>query len=272
MEQIEPILTTYGLNVIGAIITLLVGYIIAKWLAKAVRAVSQKSQKIDDTVAGLFAKVTFIIIMLFTLIAVLNRFGVETTSLVAALGAAGLAVGLALQGTLSNIAAGVMILIMRPFKNGDAIKGTSGSVYLVDEIGLFITRAHEPDGPVVTIPNSKLWGDIITNFSVTHNDIRRFNMTFGIAYSDDIGKAIGIINQVLDEEEKVLEEPARLVNVSNLGDSSVDILVWAWLPRADWWVTKLELTRKIKEAFDAQGITIPFPQRDVHLFNEEKGA
>ena len=268
--QFEAFLQIYGLRVIGAIITLIAGYLIAGWLKRWIKRSTKKSKRIDDTVGALFAQVAFIAILLFTLTATLNQFGVATTSLVAALGAAGLAIGLALQGTLSNVAAGVMILILKPFRNGEAVK-VGGSVYLVDEIGLLATRAHEPDGPLAFIPNSKLWGDILINFSQTHNDIRRFNETFGISYADDIGRAIEVVKQVLAEEEKVLDDPASMVEVVKLNDSSVDLIVWAWIPRADWWPTKLRLTRRIKEAFDEAGVVIPFPQRDVHLFQAREG-
>jgi small conductance mechanosensitive channel len=268
--QIETFLQVYGLRVIGAIITLIVGYLIAGWLKRWVKGQTKKSAKIDDTVGALFAQIVFIAVLLFTFTATLNQFGVQTTSIVAALGAAGLAVGLALQGTLSNVAAGVMILILKPFKNGEAVK-VGGSVYLIDEIGLMATRAHEPDGPKAFIPNSKLWGDILVNFSQTHEDKRRFNETFGISYADDIGKAIATVRKVLEDEEKVLDDPEPMVEVVKLNDSSVDLIVWAWIQRADWWPTKLKLTRKIKEAFDEAGVVIPFPQRDVHLFQQKEG-
>lgn len=262
---LETYIQLYGLRVVGAVITLVIGYLIAGWLKRWVKGWTKKSARIDDTVGGLFAQIVFIAVLLFTVTATLNQFGVQTTSIVAALGAAGLAVGLALQGTLSNVAAGVMILILKPFRNGEAVK-VAGSVYLIDEIGLMATRAHEPDGPKAFIPNSKLWGDILVNFSQTHDDLRRFNETFGISYADDIGKAIATVRGVLESEENVLSDPEPLVEVVKLNDSSVDLIVWAYIPRSEWWTTKLRLTRRIKEAFDEAGVVIPFPQRDVHLF------
>ncbi|MCH2155420.1 MAG: mechanosensitive ion channel [Opitutales bacterium] len=267
LEMLQTVLTTYGLKVIGAIITLIVGFIIAKALAGWTRKYTKNSKHTDTTVGGLFSQIVFVTVMLFTVVATLHQFGVETTSLVAALGAAGLAVGLALQGTLSNVAAGVMVLILKPFKVDEVIK-VGDDVFVIDDIGLIASRAHTPDGPSVFIPNSKLWGNVAMNLSHSHNDLRRFNETFGIAYSDDIGKAIAIINKVLDEEDKVQADPERLVEVTSLGDSSVNIIVWAWVPRADWWTVRLSLMRKIKEAFDTDGITIPFPQTDVHLIQD----
>ncbi len=268
--QIQEALQLYGLRVVGAIITLVAGYMVARWIRRWIKKIAKKSETIDDTVGYLFAQIAFIAVLLFTLTATLNQFGVATASILAALGAAGLAVGLALQGTLSNVAAGVMILILKPFRNEEAVK-VGDSVYLIDEIGLMVTRAHEPDGPKAFIPNSKLWGDILINFSQTHDDVRRFNETFGISYADDIGKAIDVVKGVLDEEEYVLDDPASMVEVVKLNDSSVDLIVWAWIPRAEWWPTKLRLTRRIKEAFDQAGVVIPFPQRDVHLFQAENG-
>jgi len=270
-DTLVTLLATYGIKVVGAVLILVVGYVAARWAGAFTRKRIEAAPRIDSTLGVLFAKIVFLLVMAITLIAVLNNFGVQTASLVAVLGAAGLAVGLALQGTLSNVASGVMLLILRPFRNGDYIR-LGGQIYAVDEVGLFVTRAHEPDGPKATIPNSQLWGQVIVNFSDTHNDQRRINDVFGISYADDIDKAIGIIHQVLDAEDRILDDPERLVEVSALNESSVDILVWAYTQRADWWVTKLELNRKIKQAFDANGITIPFPQRDVHMHSGAANA
>jgi small conductance mechanosensitive channel len=195
---------------------------------------------------------------------VLNRFGVQTTSLIAVLGAAGLAIGLALQGTLSNVAAGVMILAFRPFKIGDAVK-VDGDVYVIDNVGFFICKAHLPDGPIAFLPNSKIWGQTIVNLSVTDNDRRRIDEVYGIGYGDDIGAALDILKRVVAAEPRVLVDPAPLIKVESLGDSSVNLLFRVWTARADWWDTKLDLLRQCKEALDDGGINIPFPQRDVHL-------
>lgn len=258
-------LVVQGLRVLGTIILLTVGLLAAHWGAAYTRTLCSRKGKIDPTVGSLLGKLVYALVAGVTLIAVLERFGVATTSLVALLGVAGLTIGLALQGTLSNVAAGVMLLVMRPFKVGQAVK-IGGSVYLIDEIGLFVTNAHEPDGPKVSLPNGQVWGTILTNYSVTHNDQRRINETFAISYGDDIDKAIGVIKQLLEEEERILDDPPPLVEVSKLNDSSVDLLVWAWTQREHWWPTKLALTKRVKQAFDREGIVIPFPQQDVHLF------
>ena len=197
----------------------------------------------------------------------LNRFGVETTSLIALLGAAGLAIGLALQGTLSNVAAGVMILFFRPFKVGDAVK-LNGEVYIIDAVGFFICKGHLPDGPSVFLPNSKIWGHTIINLSVTDKDMRRIDESYTIAYGDDINAALAIFNQIAADEPRILKDPAPLIKVDKLGDNAVGILFRVWTARADWWTTKLDLIQRCKEGLEAGGCTIPFPQRDVHLYQE----
>jgi small conductance mechanosensitive channel len=205
--------------------------------------------------------------MVFTLIAVLNRFGVQTTSLIAMLGAAGLAIGLALQGALSNVAAGVMILVFRPFKIGDAVR-LGSDVYLIDSLGFFLCKAHLPDGPSAFLPNSKIWGETIVNLSVTDKDIRRIDETYGIGYSDNIDTALAILRQIAADEPRILMDPAPLIKVESLGNSSVNILFRVWTARADWWATKLDLVQRAKEALEEGGISIPFPQRDVHLYQQ----
>lgn len=265
MDLSMSYLTSYGLNVIGAIVTLIVGYMIAGWLSRVTYQAMRKSGRIDPVFHQLPGKIVRIVVIVFTLIAVLNRFGVETTSLIAVLGAAGLAIGLALQGTLSNVAAGVMILFFRPFTVGDAIK-IDGEVYIVDSLGFFLCKAHLPDGPKVILPNSKIWGNTIVNLSVTDKDIRRIDEAYGIAYGDNIDAALAILNQIAADEPRILTEPAPLIKVDQLGDSSVNILFRVWTAREDWWTTKLDLIQRCKEGLEAGGCSIPFPQRDVHLY------
>lgn len=259
------LLTNYGLNVLGALATLVVGFLAAGWLSGLITRAIRKSDKIDAVFQPLPGKIVRIAVMSFTLIAVLNRFGVETTSLIALLGAAGLAIGLALQGTLSNVAAGVMILVFRPFKIGDAIK-LGSNVYVIDSLGFFVCRAHLPDGPSAFLPNSKIWGETIVNLSVTDKDLRRIDENYGIAYSDNIDTALAILRRIAAEESRVLDDPAPLIKVDQLGDSSVNILFRVWTSRTDWWMTKLDLIQRCKEGLEQGGITIPFPQRDVHLY------
>jgi small conductance mechanosensitive channel len=271
LQKTFELLTThllgYGVNVLGAIVTLIVGYLLAGWLSRLVDRAVKKSDKIDSVFHPLPGKVVRFAILVFTLIAVLNRFGVETASLIALLGAAGLAVGLALQGTLSNVAAGVMLLLFRPFNVGDVVK-LGGEVYIIDALGFFICKGHLPDGPSVFLPNSQIWGQTIVNLSVTDQNIRRIDETYGIAYSDNIDAALTILRKVATDEPRILSEPAPLIQVETLGDNSVNILFRVWTGREDWWATKMDLVQRCKEALENGGCSIPFPQRDVHHYQE----
>jgi len=264
-DTLMPLIIEYGMSVIGAILILILGWSVANWAAKRVRKSGEKSEKVDNTLVPILAQIIRVLIIIITILAVLNQFGVETTSIVALLGAAGLAVGLALQGSLSNIAAGVMILALRPFKIGDAVE-IGGTVGVVDEIGLFVTELHSFDNVGITMPNSMVWGNEIQNYS--RHDTRRVDMVFGIGYSDDIDKAISIIKDILSADDRVLPEPETLIAVGNLGDSSVDIKARPWCNSADYWDLLHDITKKVKEEFDANDISIPFPQRDVHVFNQ----
>lgn len=264
-ESLLPLIIEHSLSVIGAVVILMIGWTAANWAARKVQAKTTRTKKVDNTFVPVLAQTTRAFIIIVTLLAVLGQFGVETTSIVAVLGAAGLAVGLALQGTLSNVAAGAMLLVLRPFKVGDAVE-IGGTLGVVDSIGLFITEMHTFDNIGVSMPNSKVWGNEIKN--LTRFNTRRVNLEFGIGYSDDMDKAIRLIKEILDEDERVLKEPEPLIAINNLGDSSVDIRVWPWALTKDVWPLRYDITKKVKERFDANGISIPFPQRDVHLFNE----
>ena len=266
-SQLTTLVANYGMNVLGAIITLIVGFAAAGWLSRLTTRAMRKADKIDPVFHPLPGKIVRVAVMVFTIIAVLNRFGVETTSLIALLGAAGLAVGLALQGTLSNVAAGAMILVLRPFKIGDAVK-VDGDVYVIDQLGFFICKANLPDGPSAFLPNSRIWGQTIINYSVTDKDIRRIDAHYGIGYGDDIDKAIAILRQIAADETRILNDPAPLIKVDSLGDSSVNILFRVWTARTDWWDTQLDLVQRSKEALEGAGISIPFPQRDIHLIGQ----
>lgn len=266
-DQLTAVAAIYGMNVLGAIITLIVGFAAAGWLGRMTTRAISGTGRIDPVFQPLAGKIVRVAVIVFTVIAVLNRFGVQTTSLIAVLGAAGLAIGLALQGTLSNVAAGVMILAFRPFKIGDAVQ-VYGDVYIIDQLGFFICEAHLPDGPTAFLPNSRIWGQTIINYSVTNNDIRRIDEHYGIGYNDDIDAALVILKKIAADEPRILKEPAPLIIVDSLGDSSVNILFRVSTARADWWTTKLELVQRCKVALEAGGISIPFPQRDVHLIGQ----
>jgi small conductance mechanosensitive channel len=267
LQDISPLLIDYGMQLLGAIIILIIGTWLSRKFAKKAIKSAQKSGKVDDTLVPIIGNVTRITIMIITILAVLSQFGVQTASVIAVLGAAGLAVGLALQGTLSNVASGVMLLIFRPFKVGDVAQ-VNGNVLLVDEIGLFMTKLHTFDNINVYLPNSKVWGSEIRNYS--QNETRRVDLIMGIGYDDDIDKAMKAIREVIDADERVLAEPEPMLAVESLGDSSVNIMVRCWANTPDWFATKLDLTRALKYKLDEEDITIPYPQRDVHLFEQKK--
>jgi len=267
IELLTTYMLSYGMSVVGAIVTLIVGYLISGWLAGIIDKAMGKAQRIDSVFHHLPGKIVRVGILIFTLIAVLNRFGVETTSLIALLGAAGLAIGLALQGTLSNVAAGVMILFFRPFKIGDAVK-LGGQIYIIDSLGFFICKGHLPEGPSVFIPNSQIWGQTIINLSVTNKDILRIDEKYGISYNDNIDAALAILNRIVAEEPRVLKDPAPLIKVDSLGDNAVNILFRVWTARLDNWDTKLDLVQRCKEALEAGGCTFPFPQTDTHVYHQ----
>lgn len=261
-NQILEIVATYGLDVVGAIVILIVGLMFAGWAQRATRKALGKVQKLDATLRGFFASIVRYFIIIIVVLAVLNQFGVQTTSLIAVLGAAGLAIGLALQGTLSNVAAGVMLLIFRPFKVGDYIDagGQAGTVY---SLTLFVTELNTPDNVHIIVPNSQVWGSAIKNFSF--NATRRVDLLIGIAYEDDIGKAMASIRDVIQSDDRVHGDPEPLIAVSELADSSVNLVVRVWCDRGDYWPIKFDLTKAIKERLDADNISIPYPQRQIHM-------
>lgn len=255
----------YGTNVVEALIILIIGFWIAGWLSRMVKRALDKQAYVDETLKPLFARIVRYLVIIITVIAILNQFGVQTASIIAVLGAAGLAIGLSLQGTLQNIAAGIMLLILRPFKVGDFID--AGPVAAtVDEIGLFTTQFTTVDGVYVSCPNSSLWNSKITNFS--RNDRRRMDLVIGIGYEDDIGKALDILNGLMEKDDRVLKDPAPACMVTTLGDSSVEITMRLWAMSGDFWAVKFDMTRWAKEKIEEGGLSIPYPQRDVHLIQQ----
>jgi len=252
----------YGPKVVGALLTLIVGWIVARILRGILRRVLHRA-KVEATLTGFLVNMTYALLMTMVVISAIQRLGVEATSFIAVLGAVGLAVGFALQGSLSNFAAGVMLILFHPFKAGDFVEagGVSG---VVEEIQIFATQMRTPDNKRVIVPNSSISGGTITNYSA--NDTRRVDLVFGISYGDDIAKAKGLIDQIISEEKRILEDPEPTIAVSELADSSVNIVVRPWVKTADYWDVYFHLTETIKLRFDAEGITIPFPQRDVHMF------
>lgn len=266
VEVVSNLIATWGLRVIGALAVLIVGRIIAGAFRNTTRRLLERS-KVDATLVPFLASLVYYLVMAFVVIAVLGLFGIPTASLIAVMGAAGLAVGLALQGTLSSFGAGVMLLVFRPFRVGDFVE-VAGAAGAVREIAIFTTTLNTPDNVRITIPNSAIFGDTIKNY--TANDTRRNDLVIGISYGDDIAKAIQTITSVLQADERVLEDPAPVIAVNELGDSSVNLVVRPWCRKADYWTLRWDLTRAIKEKLEEAGCSIPFPQRDVHLFQESQ--
>lgn len=266
IDYLGPLAVQYGMSIFGAIIILIAGYILAGWAAKKVKKWGDKTEKIDQTLIPILATITKIFIIIVTILAVLGQFGVETTSFVAVLGASALAIGLALQGTLSNVASGVMLLSLRPFGVGDVVS-VGGTMGVVDSIGLLTTEMHTFDNIGITIPNSKVWGSELRNLN--RFDTRRVDLEFGIGYDDDINKAMKVIKEILDADERVLDEPEPLIAVSQLGDNAVSIRVRPWAASGDVWPLHYDIIKEVKERFDEEDISFPYPQRDVHMFQEK---
>ncbi len=261
METAIELLSTWGISVIGAIALLIVGRIVAGWVRSSVTKGLTKANT-EASLIPFFASMVYYVVLAVVLIAVLNLFGIETTSLIAVFGAAGLAIGLALQGTLSNFAAGVMLLIFRPIRVGDFVE-VAGQAGTVAEITIFSTLLNTGDNVRITIPNAQIYGDTVKNYSF--NDTRRIDLVMGIGYGDNIGTAVSIIERVLKSDERTLSDPAPTVAVAELADSSVNLVVRPWCKKEDYWALRWDLTRKLKEELEAGGCSIPFPQRDVHI-------
>ena len=251
----------YGVNIISALIILFIGNLIVKAVANSVSKVLQK-KKMDRAVVEFVHGLVRYLMFVIVLIAALGRLGVQTASVVAVIGAAGLAVGLALQGSLSNFAAGVLIVAFRPFKSGDYVEigGVAGSV---DSIQIFQTVLTTPDNKMVVVPNGSVIGSPITNYS--RHDTRRIDLMIGVSYNADLQKTKALLTKICESDERVLKEPGVQVGVHTLADSSVNFVVRPWVSTADYWNVYFDLMQAIKEGLDNEGIEIPFPQMDVHM-------
>jgi small conductance mechanosensitive channel len=260
LEKLAQAAIDYGPKVIAALAILFVGRLVAGLVRKTIRKI-MSSRDLDPGLVSFASSLAYMLIMAFVIVAALAKFGVETASFVALLGAAGFAIGFALQGSLSNFASGVMILFFRPFTVGDFIDagGVKGKV---TDIGIFTTTVSSPDNVKVIVPNSKIYGDTISNYNGF--DTRRVDMVVGIGYDSSIPDAVRIVQEVLAQDERILKDPAPVVAVSELADSSVNIVVRPWVQAGDYWAVHSNTQHRIKEAFDANGIEIPFPQRVIH--------
>ncbi|MCG7198160.1 mechanosensitive ion channel [Marinobacter pelagius] len=263
MDQAIALVMTYAPKVVLAIITLVVGlWLINKFIGVLDKKLSQKDPTLNKFLCGLIGAVLKILL----LISVASMVGIATTSFIAIVGAAGLAVGLALQGSLANFAGGVLILIFKPFKVGDTLDA-QGYLGAVKEISILYTVIDTFDNRRIVIPNGQLANASLTN--VSFYDKRRCDMTFGIGYGDDIDKAKAILKRLMEEDERSLTDPAPRICVAGLGESSVDLMFRVWVATDDLWPYYWDMQEKVKKAFDAEGISIPFPQRDVHLYKTE---
>lgn len=266
IAKLWEFLAIYGLKIIVTIIVLIVG----RWIAKLLRGITQKvmaKRKLDPTIVSFVANLIYILLLTFVILAALGQLGIQTTSLIAVIGAAGLAIGLALQGSLANFAAGFLMIIFRPFKVGDYIEG-AGVAGTVEEIQIFTTQLKTPDNRTIIIPNAKLTADNITNY--TTKETRRVDLVVCIGYGDDIDNAKKVIAGLLAQDERILKDPPSTIGVIELADSSVNFVVRPWVKSADYWNVYFDIKENIKKRFDVEGISIPFPQQDVHLYEHKE--
>ena len=258
-------LQQFGINAVGAVLIFYIG----RWLANLAVKIAKKAMAkgdIEDTLEHFLGNLLYYTLMAAVLIATINQLGVETTSLLAVVGAAGLAIGLALQGSLSNFASGVMIVGFRPYKVGDFIEG-GGVAGVVEQVQIFTTIMRTGDNKQIIMPNSQIMAGEITNYSA--KPTRRVDLVAGCGYDDDLDKVRKVLEDIVAAEERVLEDPAPTIAVSELADSSVNFVVRPWVNSGDYWPVLFALTEQIKKRFDAEGISIPYPQRDVHLYKHD---
>ncbi len=256
----------YALKVLAAVLILIIGRWLARKIAGLLARLLEKNG-IDVTLTGFLENITYYALLVLVLIAAAGQLGINTASFLTIVGAAGLAVGLALKDSLSNFASGVMLVLFRPFKVGDAVNvaGVTGKVV---GINIFNTVLNTPDNQRIIVPNSSITSDVITN--ITANPIRRIDLVAGIGYEDDIAHAKKVLNEIVQADSRILEDPAPTIAVSELADSSVNFVVRPWVKTGDYWDVYFNLTEQIKVRFDAEGISIPYPQQDLHLFQETK--
>ena len=264
-EKAVELIMAYGPKLLLAIVVLLIGLWIIKLVVKAFRKAMDKGG-MDVSLQGFLAGLVSILLKALLFISVASMIGIATTSFIAILGAAGLAIGLALQGSLANFAGGVLILLFKPFKVGDFINA-QGHAGTVEAIKIFFTTLKTPDNKTIIIPNGGLSNSSIVNFSTEAR--RRVDMTFGIGYADDIQKAKGILNRLIQTDTRILKDPEPAVVVSELADSSVNFTVRAWCDAADYWGIFFDMQEKVKGAFDREGVTIPFPQQELHVYQHK---
>ncbi len=265
VEQVRELAVGFGLSLVTALAILIIGI----WVSKIIRRSVEKhlgKKELDQTLVKFLINLIYFVLLTVVILAALGQLGIETTSFIAILGAAGLAVGLALQGSLANFASGVLLIIFRPFKVDDFVKLADEEGF-VEKIQIFTTQIRTFDNRTIIIPNSVITSGKIINY--TDKEIRRVDLSIGISYSDNIKHAIDSLMEILNNHPKILKDPAPFVGVKGYGDSSIDLTLRPWCKTEDYWDVFFDVNQKIKQQFDAKGISIPFPQRDVHLFEHK---
>ncbi len=258
----STLLVNFGKNLIIAILIFYIGRFVVRLVVRGMTKVMER-QEVDQTLQKFVGNLVSMALMVVVIIAAIGALGIQTTSFIAIFGAAGLAVGLALQGSLSNFAAGVLIVLFRPYKVGDYVEaaGIAGSV---EEVQILTTVLKTPDNKKIIVPNSQIMGSIITNYSA--NDTRRVDLTIGVSYSDDLDKVHATLRELVNADERILKDPECLIAVQALADSSVNFVVRPWVASGDYWGVYFDLTEAVKKRFDDEGISFPFPQQDVHIY------
>lgn len=267
LAKIQELVSVFGLKIVAAIAI----FIIGRWVAMFLRNVSVKimeKAQVEPTLVSFVKHIIYIALLTFVILAALGQLGIQTTSFIAVIGAAGLAVGLALQGSLSNFAAGVLMIIFRPFKVGDVVE-VSGVLGIVEEIQIFTTQLVTPDNRTIIIPNSKVTGDHIINYNA--KPTRRVDLVAGVSYTEDIDKVKSVIADVLSKDSRILKDPPPTIGLLEMAESSINFAVRPWVNPSDYWRVYFDTNEAIKKRFDAEGISIPFPQRDIHVY-EHKSA
>jgi len=263
----KELVITYGIKVLAAIAIFIIGKMIAKWVKKLVIKVMKKAD-VDQIIIGFTSSIAYIAMLAFVVVAALGQLGIQTTSFIAILGAAGLAIGLALQGSLANFAAGFLMIIFRPFKVGDVVEA-AGVTGKVNAIHIFTTTLTTPDNKTIIIPNAKLGGDNIINYSTQAT--RRVDLTVGVSYDADLKEVRAILEDIVSKDARILSDPEHQIAVAELADNSVNFVVRVWVESADYWGVFFDTTEDVKLRLDEAGIGIPYPQRDVHVY-EHKAA
>ena len=268
-DQVMVLVQEQGTDIGMKIVAAIAIFIIGRWLAHLAVSMVKKAlakTQMEDTLERFLCNIVNAVLMVVVIIAAIGALGVQTTSLLAVLGAAGLAIGLSLQGSLSNFASGVLIVMFRPYKVGDYIDaaGVAGTVL---EVQIFTTILNTPDNKRIIVPNSQIMDGIITNVSA--NDTRRIDFVFGCGYGDDIDRVYSVLQDIIDKDERILSDPAPFIALNTLADSSVNFIVRPWVNKADYWEVYNDVTEQVKRRFDAEGLNIPFPQRDVHVYQHD---